>query len=115
MSNQPIRKFHIDGDVIFVTHESSGSCASYKIHSLQTGAWVDIENKNIEKQEETSDDIVFTLRHRDAFDGTIHLPEKQPAKWQLGKKWWAKKTVSLKEFAKIWEEAANQAKDRKPT
>ncbi len=112
-SNEPIREFKIDGDVIFVTHESSGSCASYKVHSLQTGAWVDIENKNIEKQEETPDDIIFTLRHRDAFDGTIHLPEKQPAKWQLGKKWWAKKTVSLKEFAELWKETAKEAQDRK--
>lgn len=37
VSNQPIKEFGIDGDIIFVAHESSGSCASYKIHSLQTG------------------------------------------------------------------------------
>lgn len=74
---------------------------------------MDIENKNIEKQEETPDDIIFTLRHRDAFDGTIHLPEEQPVKWQLGKKWWAKKTVSLKEFAELWKKTAKEAQDRK--
>jgi len=36
-TNQPLRKFSIDGDTIFVAHESTGSCAQYTIHSLQTG------------------------------------------------------------------------------
>ncbi|MBP7773987.1 hypothetical protein KA071_02760 [Candidatus Gracilibacteria bacterium] len=114
VSNQPIREFNIDGDIIFVAHASSESCASYKIHSLQTGGYVEIERKNIDKEEETKDDIVFTLREGDAFDGTLHLPGKESVKWEFGKKWWTKKTISLRELAQIWRETAQKAKDRNP-
>jgi hypothetical protein len=58
--------------------------------------------------------IVFTLREGDAFDGTLHLPGKEPVKWEFGKKWWAKKTVSLTELAQVWREAAQKAKDKRP-
>jgi hypothetical protein len=113
VSNKPIREFKIDGDIIFVAHASSESCASYKVHSLQTGWYVEIERKNIDKEEETADGIVFTLRQGDAFDGTLHLPGKEPVKWEFGKKWWTKKTVSLKELAQIWRETAQKAKEIK--
>lgn len=58
--------------------------------------------------------MIFTLRQRDAFDGKVHLPGKEPVKWEFGKKWLAKKTVSLQELTHVWREAAKKAKDKKP-
>jgi hypothetical protein len=71
VSNKPIREFKIDGDIIFVAHASSGSCASYKIHSLQTGWYVEIERKNVEK-EETKQLIIWSL----PFDNVMLSMEK---------------------------------------
>jgi hypothetical protein len=55
------------------------------------------------------------LRQRDAFDGTLYLPSKEPIKWEFGKKWLAKKSVSLRELVQVWHKAAKRAKERKAT
>jgi hypothetical protein len=112
ISNKPIREFRIKNDVVFLAHESSGSCASYRLHSLQTGWYVEVDSRNIESQEQKDNDIIFTFRENQRLNWTLYLPWKEPIEWELGKKWWKKKSISLSELTEIWHEAARKAKEK---
>jgi len=68
---------------------------------------------NLLSQQETENDITFTFRQGEAFNGIIHLPGKESMPWQFGRDWWAKTSLSLAELTKVWHEAAKKAKERK--
>lgn len=113
VSNQPLQEFTIDGDKIFIAHESSGSCAHYVVHSLQTGWYTRIPLNNIKEDTKTDDDRVFTLRVRDAFEWMLHSSGRENTKWKLGNEVFGKWSVSIRELAWLWHKTAKKAKERK--
>lgn len=110
VSNKPLRKIQVGRDILFIAHESSGSCAMLRIHSLQTGSMITLEVKNIEKEEESPDNIIFHLRQRDSFSGTIRQEWKEDAQWRFGRSFPALKSVSLRELGELWQKVSREAK-----
>lgn len=112
-SNQPLELMDVHGDKICIAHESSGSCAHYTIHSLQTGWYTKIPLNNIQEDTKIENDRIFTLRVRDSFGWTLHCPGRENTQWKFGNDLFAKWKVSIQELVKVWHKAAEKAKERK--
>lgn len=74
---------------------------------------MNIPKNNIASEEKTEGGLNFIFEQKEAFDGTLHLPGKEPVPWNFGRNFWAKKSVSLAELTQVWHEAAQKAKEKK--